>query len=79
MPATSLSSRCAPSRLFGAPRQGVHACRVPGTDAAAADYLLTLLAAWGLSAAFGWDLVLVTIALFALAVLLHWCFCIKYR
>ena len=73
------SPRCTPSLLIGAPRTGVRAYRVPGTDAAAVDYVVTLLAAWGLSAAFGWDLVLVTIALFALAVLLHWWICIKYR
>ena len=71
--------KCTPSTIFGEVATGVHALRVPGTDAAAADYILTLLLAWALSAAFQWDLVLVTIALFTLAVFLHWWFCIKYR
>ena len=72
-------TECVPSTIFGEVKKGMHALRVPGTDAAAVDYILTLLLAWALSATFKWDLVLVTIILLALAVLFHWWFCVKYR
>ena len=75
----SRTAACVPSTIFGEAGKGMHAWRVPGTDAALMDYILTLLAAWALSATFKWDLVFVTIALFTLAVLLHWWFCVKYR
>ena len=69
--------QCTPNTLFGRAGEGVHAARIPGTNAAAVDYVLTLLAAWGISAAFKWDLVRVTVAVFVLAMAAHHWFCIK--
>ncbi len=63
--------------MFGTPGEGIHAARVPGTDTAAVDYIVTLLAAWMLSAAFKWSLVNTTVALFVGGIVAHWLFCVQ--
>ena len=63
--------------MFGVPGVGLHKFRVPGTNTAAADYVLTLLLAWLLSAWLKCSLVQTTIVLFLLGALLHWLFCVK--
>lgn len=70
-------SLCRFQDALGVPGEGVHKVRVPGTDTAAADYVMTLLAAWLISAVFKASLVSVTVALFVAGVVAHRIFCVQ--
>lgn len=65
---------CQFQHIFGIPGQGVHRARFG--DAAATDYLLTIVGAWLLNRWTGVPIVLTTIALFVTGILLHWIFCV---
>jgi hypothetical protein len=65
---------CQFKHIFGVPGQGVHRVRLG--DAAATDYILTILGAWLLNRWTGVPIVLTTIFLFVLGILLHWVFCV---
>ena len=70
---------CQYRNIFGKPRQGAHAMRIPVLDWALVDTALTVLAAalvtW-LSGASFW---LVLLVLFIVAIALHWLFCVPTR
>ena len=69
-------SLCQFKDALGIPGQGVHAFRVPGTTTAAADYVLTLLLAWVISATTSLPLVPTTVVLFLLGSWMHYAFCV---
>jgi hypothetical protein len=79
LPRKQPKSVCKPNTTLGVPGKGIHGPRVPGTDCAAADYLLTIILAWIIAAKFKnkVSLVNVTIALFSASTVLHQVFCIK--
>jgi hypothetical protein len=68
---------CKYSDALGSPGTGLHRARIPGTNTAAADYVLTLLAAWLISAMFAFPLVPTTVVLFICGSVLHLLFCVK--
>jgi hypothetical protein len=68
---------CSFRSALGTPGAGVHRFRVPGTNTAAADYLFTLLGAWGLAAGLRLPLVPTTVGLYLLGALCHWVFCVR--
>ena len=70
-------SLCRFQDALGVSGEGVHKVRIPGTDTAAADYVMTLLAAWLISAVFKASLVSVTVALFVAGAVAHRIFCVQ--
>ena len=72
-----MTSLCNYSELLGKPGIGLHTARIPGTNTAAADYLMTLLAAWGFSALVKTPLVPTTVILFLVGTLAHYLFCVR--
>eukprot|EP00951_Prasinocladus_malaysianus_P011535 scaffold85168_cov19-Prasinocladus_malaysianus.AAC.2 len=73
----SEAATCAWRDALGRPGVGVHRARLPGTDTALWDFVGTIAAAWGLSAATGIRASLTTIALLVAAEALHWAFCVR--
>ncbi len=65
--------------VFGKPKQGIHRFRIPGTDTALVDYLLTLLFVWLISALTKTSLVLWTLILFSLSLFFHFLFCVPLK
>ena len=68
---------CAYAALFGAPRTGLHAARLPGLDVAAIDVGATVLAAAVLSPALGVCFARTLAALLAAGIVLHRLFCVR--
>ena len=60
--------------LLGSPGESLHALRMPGTQTAAFDFVLTLMVAWIFSAVTQIPLVLVTIFLLSFSVFMHYLF-----
>lgn len=65
--------------IFGKVGEGVHKIRIPGTDTALVDYVLTLLLAILLSYLTKWPLVLTTILMFIIGIILHTLFGVKTK
>ena len=72
---------CQYKDIFGKPREGVHACRIPVVDIAAVDFFGTALAALLISYSFGstYSFSSVMIFLMILAVFLHALFCVPTK
>lgn len=71
------SSLCAFKDYLGIPKEGIHRLRIPGTDAAAADVLMSLALVWALSAFSKIPMTLCFILVFTLAFVLHLVFCVQ--
>lgn len=61
---------------LGVPGQGVHALRIPGTNAAAVDVLLSLGLVWFLAAVPKVPMTLAFLLVFGLALIAHLLFCV---
>jgi len=72
-----MKSLCRFKDIFGKPGTGFHSVRFPGTPTAVGDYLLTILAAWGIAALFKTQVTYTTIILLVLAVFFHIIFCVN--
>ena len=69
---------CPYKHILGVPKEGVHEMRVPGTDTAFVDYVLTLIGAWLLTRVSKnkIPLVFATVLLFLVGEVLHYVFCV---
>jgi len=67
---------CKYKNILGEPGVGIHKRRMPGTDTAAADYLMSLGGAWLFAIATKMPLVLATILVLFIGEILHYIFCI---
>jgi hypothetical protein len=65
--------------IFGKVGEGVHKIRIPGTDTAMVDYVLTLLLAILLTFITKWPLVLTTILMFIIGIILHTLFGVETK
>lgn len=63
--------------IFGKPGESVHKMRVPGTQTAAVDFILSIIFAWIISAMTQIPLVLVTIFVLTASVIIHYLFGVK--
>jgi hypothetical protein len=70
---------CPLKNLFGAPRTGVHAARIPVLDVALFDVLGTIAGAWAIQRYVtpGQSFWVVLIALFITGELMHRLFCVR--
>lgn len=68
---------CPYKNLFGVPREGLHAYRIPYLDIAAFDTLGVLLVGFLISRYFKINFFLVVIILFLVGFLSHKLFCVK--
>ena len=69
-------SLCQYKDVFGAPRQGVHAARIPIVDLAFWDVLGTIILVVVLSYTLGTSLLKTAIATTVAFIFLHWLFCV---
>lgn len=77
-PGTGLNTGlCRYRNIFGRPRTGFHRIRIPGTPTALGDYLVTILAAWGIAALLKTQVTYTTVILLSLAILFHTVFCVQ--
>lgn len=67
--------KCPYKFIFGKPGEGAHKYRI--NDAAAVDYILTIIGAILISKYFQTPLVLTTVILFLVGELLHYVFCVE--
>ena len=67
---------CEYQHMFGMPREGVHALRVPWTTTAFVDYALTLLLAWFTAVIFDASLSVTTIFWMLAGYVAHRVFCV---
>jgi len=63
--------------IFGKIGEGAHSMRIPGTNTAAVDYILTIFLAIFVSYITKWPLVLTTIFFFVFGIILHTLFGVK--
>ena len=70
-------SLCRFKDALGVPGQGVHALRIPGTNAAAVDVLLSLGLVWFLAAVPKMPITLAFLLVFGLALVAHLVFCVS--
>ena len=71
---------CDYKTIFGTPRQGIHALRIPGLDIAFWDTVFTVVVAVLIASRsrhFGKSFIVSFSVLIAIAELLHWLFCIR--
>ena len=68
---------CKFKNLLGTPKQGIHALRIPGTDAAAADVLMSLGLVWFLAAVPKIPITFAFLLVFGFALILHLIFCVS--
>jgi hypothetical protein len=67
---------CQYKNALGEPGVGIHEKRIPYTNTAAADYLMSIGGAWLLTASTKMPLVLTTILVLVLGEVFHYMFCI---
>ena len=67
---------CPYKHALGVPKKGKHEMRIPGTNTAAFDYILTIVGAWLLTRLTKIPIVLTTVLLFILGEVLHYMFCV---
>lgn len=68
---------CRFQNSLGTPKQGIHALRIPGTDAAAADVLMSLGLVWFLAAVPKIPITFSFLIVFGGALILHLVFCVQ--
>ena len=69
-----MSRLCQYKSVFGEPGKGVHSLRIFGF--ALVDVLLTIIVAFAIAHYFNKNVIVVFIVLLAIAVFLHWLFCV---
>jgi hypothetical protein len=67
---------CNLKHALGVPGQGIHSVRIPGTDAAAIDVMLSLGLVWILAAVPKIPITLAFLLVFGLAFVMHLLFCV---
>jgi len=70
---------CGLKNIFGEPRKGVHALRIPLLDIALFDTALTAIAAFALSRLFNTSFLLTFIVLLIVGIAVHRAFCVDTR
>jgi hypothetical protein len=68
---------CKHRDIFGAPRTGVHALRIPLLDIAVVDIVCTVAAGWALARAARIQLWLSMCLVFGAGIVLHRAFCVR--
>ena len=67
---------CPFKNMFGEPGRGVHSMRIPGTDIALVDTVMTIAGAWLIHKIFKISFPWTLFVLFILGELMHYAFCV---